>query len=199
MQIADSELTLNEVSLEILLVRYQQADVQATTALIQRLSPDLLRFFLAQEATRTEAEDLLQNTWMQIHRARHTYRAGAPVWPWVFAIARHVRVDGYRKRRRIQQYETAMENLPERPSPQDVGPVEVPRFESLIADLPESQREVLTMLKVNGLSLEEVALATSSTVGAVKQKASRAYAKLRTVLSSSDSWGTAKTEGTGTR
>jgi RNA polymerase sigma-70 factor (ECF subfamily) len=159
----------------------------------------LLRFFLAQEATRMEAEDLLQNTWLRIHKARHTYRAGAPVLPWVFAIAKHARIDGYRKRRRIQQYESATESLPERPLPQDAAPAEVPTFESLIADLPESQREVLTMLKVNGLSLEEVALATSSTVGAVKQKASRAYAKLRTLLSSSGSWGTERKEATGAR
>ena len=146
-----------------------------------------------------EAEDLLQNTWLRIHKARHTYRAGAPVLPWVFAIAKHVRVDGYRKRRRILQYESATESLPERPLPQDAAPAEVPTFESLIADLPESQREVLTMLKVNGLSLEELALATSSTVGAVKQKASRPYAKLRTLLSSSRSWGTGKNEATGAR
>jgi RNA polymerase sigma-70 factor, ECF subfamily len=38
------------------------------------------------------------------------------------------------------------------------------------------------MLKVGGLSLEEVALATSTTVGAVKQKAHRAYARLRKLL-----------------
>jgi RNA polymerase sigma-70 factor (ECF subfamily) len=48
--------------------------------------------------------------------------------------------------------------------------------------LPESQREVLIMLKVNGLSVEEIARATSSTVGAVKQKAHRAYEKLRNLL-----------------
>ena len=200
MQICDIvEPLLKEASLEALLERYQQADAPAITELIRRLSPDLLRFFLAQEATRMEAEDLLQNTWLRIHKARHTYRAGAPVLPWVFAIAKHVRVDGYRKRRRILQYESATESLPERPLPQDAAPAEVPTFESLIADLPESQREVLTMLKVNGLSLEEVALATSSTVGAVKQKASRAYAKLRTLLSSSGSWGTERKEATGAR
>jgi RNA polymerase sigma-70 factor, ECF subfamily len=193
------EPLLKEASLEALLERYQQADAPATTELIRRLSPDLLRFFLAQETSRMEAEDLLQNTWLRIHKARHTYRAGAPVLPWVFAIAKHVRVDGYRKRRRILQYESATESLPEPPLPQDAAPGEVPTFESLIADLPESQREVLTMLKVNGLSLEEVALATSSTVGAVKQKASRGYAKLRTLLSSSGSLGDQRKEATGAR
>jgi RNA polymerase sigma-70 factor (ECF subfamily) len=48
--------------------------------------------------------------------------------------------------------------------------------------LPQSQREVIFMLKVSGMSLEEVARATASTVGAVKQKAHRAYAALRRML-----------------
>jgi RNA polymerase sigma-70 factor (ECF subfamily) len=55
-------------------------------------------------------------------------------------------------------------------------------FQELLATLPEGQREVLMMLKVGGLSLEEVARATSSTVGAVKQKAHRAYERLRSLL-----------------
>jgi RNA polymerase sigma-70 factor (ECF subfamily) len=119
------ESPLGELGLETLLDCYQRADTQATTELIRRLSPDLLRFFLAQEATKTEAEDLLQNTWLRIHKARHTYRTGAPVLPWVFAIAKHARVDGYRKRRRIQHYEIATESLPEGPaheSPRAEGP-----------------------------------------------------------------------------
>jgi len=189
----------SEVGLEALLERYQHADARATTELIQRLSSQLLRFFLAQEATRMEAEDLLQNTWLRIHKARHTYRTGAPALPWVFAIAKHVRVDGYRKRRRIQQRESAPESLPEPPVAYQPLAAETLTFECLIASLPESQREVLTMLKVNGLSLEEVALATSSSVGSVKQKASRAYAKLRTLLSSSGAWRTANKEATGAR
>jgi RNA polymerase sigma-70 factor, ECF subfamily len=193
------ESRLKEVSLETLLEGYQQADAHATTELIRRLSPELLRFFFAQETTRTEAEDLLQNTWLRIHKARHTYRTGAPVLPWVFAIAKHVRVDGYRKRRRIQRYESVPESLPECPSPQGSPRAETTTFESLIADLPDSQREVLTLLKVNGLSLDEVARATSSSVGAVKQKASRAYAKLRTLLSSSEPWGAGRKEVAGTR
>lgn len=193
------EMPSEEVSLEILLERYQQGDAQATTELIGRLSPDLLRFFLAQEATRSEAEDLLQNTWLRIHRARHTYRTGAPVLPWIFAIAKHVRVDGYRKRRRLQQHEMATERLPESAPIQDAKRTETLTFEALVAELPKSQREVLTLLKVNGLSLDEVAQATSSSVGAVKQKASRAYAKIRATLLSSGSRGTGGKEITGAR
>jgi len=53
---------------------------------------------------------------------------------------------------------------------------------ALLAALPESQREVIALLKVSGMSLEEVARATSNSVGSVKQKAHRAYERLRQLL-----------------
>ncbi|MEP6961818.1 MAG: RNA polymerase sigma factor [Acidobacteriota bacterium] len=170
-------------NLDLWMERYQHADPEAPSALIAALSPALLRFFRAQLATREQAEDLLQETWMRIHRVRHTYRPKEPVLPWVYAIARRVRVDGYRRVRRVTLHETTVETLPDRPSPAEPKN-SLPSFHTLVAALPESQREVLTMLKVGGLSLEEVARATSSTVGAVKQKAHRAYERLRTLLES---------------
>ena len=62
------------------------------------------------------------------------------------------------------------------------APREPGDFDRLIASLPEAQREVIVMLKILGMSLEEVAKATSSTIGAVKQKAHRAYETLRRAL-----------------
>jgi RNA polymerase sigma-70 factor (ECF subfamily) len=141
----------------------------------------LLRFFRSQVASREQADDLLQETWLRIHRVRHTYRPGEPVLPWVYAIARRVRIDGYRRTMRITMHETAMDVMPERSAPVESRD-SLPAFDTLVAALPEGQREVLTMLKVGGLSLDEVARATSSTVGAVKQKAHRAYEKLRKLL-----------------
>ena len=124
---------------------------------------------------------MLQEAWLRVHRVRHTYRPGQPLLPWIYAIARCVRVDGYRKRRRIGVREVQVEVLPDAPV-EAHEPSGLPTFNEIIADLPASQREVLTMLKVNGLSLEEVARATSSSVGSVKQKAFRAYKRLRGVL-----------------
>ncbi len=92
-----------------------------------------------------------------------------------------MRVDNYRKRHRIASREMAADALPEPPVRQDEMS-NLPPFDVLVAALHESQREVLAMLKVNGLSIEEVACATSSTVGAIKQKAHRAYERLRKLL-----------------
>jgi RNA polymerase sigma-70 factor (ECF subfamily) len=166
--------------LGLLMTRYQQADSTAAASLVELLSPRLDRFLAGQMGSQTDAEDMLQDLWLRIHRVRHTYRPGEPLLPWVYAIARCVRVDGYRKRHRIDSHESAVAELPELAGRNIKGKAEAPAFED--ASLPESQREVLTMLKVNGLSLDEVARATSSTLGAVKQKAHRAYQGLRNAL-----------------
>jgi RNA polymerase sigma-70 factor (ECF subfamily) len=167
--------------LEMLMARYQQGDFAAATALIHRLSPQLYRFFIVQLASREDADDLLQETWMRIHKVRHTYRASEPVLPWLYAIARHIRVDHYRKARRTAGREQRLERMADvAASPTESS--RTPDLEALLATLPEGQREVIEM-KIAGMSLEEVARATSSSVGSVKQKAHRAYARLRIRLS----------------
>ena len=120
-----------------------------------------------------------------MHRVRHTYRPGEPLLAWLYAIARHVRVDHYRRRRRVSAHEVAIEGVAEPAAPVEARSA-IARFDALIGILPASQREVVTMLKVAGLSVEEVARATSSTVGAVKQKAHRAYERLRGLLQAED-------------
>lgn len=173
------------IDLEMTMARYQQGDLAAATALVHRLSPQLHRFFLVQSTSRREADDLLQETWLRVHKVRHTYRAGEPLLPWLYAIARHIRVDHYRKTQRTTAREDPLENLPQLAAAHlsEAHPSESVDLKTLLAPLPESQREVIEMLKVAGMSLEEVARATSSSVGSVKQKAHRAYERLRQRLS----------------
>jgi RNA polymerase sigma-70 factor (ECF subfamily) len=140
----------------------------------------LLRFCLSQGDRREDVDDVLQEIWLRIHRARHTYRAEAPAEAWLYAIARHARLDAWRRRHRFQAREIQVEVLPEDAS--SVPDTRTPSMPELLAALPEGQREVLLLLKGCGMTLEEVARATSSTVGAVKQKAHRAYECLRRAL-----------------
>lgn len=168
-----------EAELETLMARYQQGDSGAAGELVTRLSPALHRFFMIQFVSRRYADDLLQETWLRIHEVRHTHRPGEAVLPWLYAIARNIRVDQYRKTRRVEDREQQVEKLPEVVA---VAADRGPDLEALLAQLPESQREVVAMLKMSGMSLEEVARATSSSVGSVKQKAHRAYEKLRELL-----------------
>src|SRR5579862_4632409 len=100
-------------NVEALMARYQEGDFAAATALIHCLSPQLHRFFIVQAASRGDADDLLQETWLRIHKVRHTYRPGEPVLPWLYAIARHIRIDYYRKASRTTAREHRLEDVAE--------------------------------------------------------------------------------------
>ena len=160
------------------MTKYQNADPDALDELVQRVSPPLFRYFNSSRFGRNDAEDMMQDCWMRIHRSRHTYRASEPVMPWIYSIARHTRLDAYRKRRRLEEKEELVANVPETMH-REIPEAGQGDFDRLVSSLPDSQREVLFMLKVSGMSLEEIARATASTVGAVKQKAHRAYSTLR--------------------
>ena len=169
-------------TLEDLMSRYQQADDQAATALIEKVTPLLQRYFLMQASNRRYSDDLVQDTWIRVHQARHTYRRGDSVLPWVFAIARHTGLDHYRRTKRVEIRETQVDVLPDVAAPTAREENQGPDIATMLADLPQSQRDVLVMLKVTGMSLDEVAKATSSSIGSVKQKAHRAYTRLREAL-----------------
>ncbi len=162
--------------------RYQAGESEAAAVLVHQVSPRILQFFLALVRNRSVAEDLLQDFWLRIHKARHTYRLGEPLWAWLFAIARRTQIDSYRRRSRVSQHEIQGEHLPEAVS----QPKEPEGLSSGIWDvlktLPPNQQEAVLLLKVNGLSLEETARAAGITVGAVKQRAHRAFEALRIAL-----------------
>jgi RNA polymerase sigma-70 factor (ECF subfamily) len=172
-----------DAELEALMLRYQAGDLLAATVLVNELSPSLYKLFSVYTMSRQHTDDLLQETWLRIHDVRHTYRPSERFLPWFHAIARHVRVDHYRRLRRVAHRERHVDEVPESeaksffaPDSSDVD------MATMLAALPESQREVVSMLKVADMSLEDVARATSCTVGSVKQKAHRAYSRLRELL-----------------
>jgi RNA polymerase sigma-70 factor (ECF subfamily) len=174
-------------NLDALMARYQAGDFAAATALIERIGPQLHRFFMAQSVSRSDADDLLQETWLRIHRVRHTYRPGEPVLPWFYAIARRVRIDHCRRASRTTGRERPLEEVADVTAMPPTEEARADDLEALLAPLAQSEREVILMMKVAGMSLGEVARATSSSVGSVKQKVHRAYRKLRDRMDATDS------------
>jgi RNA polymerase sigma-70 factor, ECF subfamily len=167
--------------------RYQMGDASAANELVDQLHPILQRFFWAIAGGSTPIDDLLQECWLRIHRARHSYRQGEPVLPWVFAIARHSRVDQFRRMQRTSGRESSIDGVPELklledPRQQWDGSLTAQRIMQVVEVLPPAQRDVVIMLKIAGMTLEEVAQATGSNANAVKQRAFRAYRTIREEL-----------------
>src|SRR3954463_3375880 len=69
---------------------YLQGRLDAFDGLYAALAPRIRSYLLGQCRDRALADDLVQETFLQLHRSRRTYQPGRPVTPWVFAIARHV-------------------------------------------------------------------------------------------------------------
>ena len=177
-----SSRSKNDGELHELMLRYQAADLSAADELVRRLSPLLFRFLHSPQWIQAWNEDVLQDCWLQVHRARHTFRPGYPVLPWIFAIARHTRRDWYRRRCRIESREVPLQTAGSQYGFLAHSSTQDARLQPLLAVLPPSQRQVVVMLKISEMTLEEVAHATSSSVGSVKQRAYRAYRKLKEVF-----------------
>jgi len=162
--------------------RYQRSDLAAGEELVLAISAKLSVFFRGQRSREQPVDDLMQDVWLRIHIARHRYRPGEPLMPWILAIALGVRVDHYRRSQRMAVHVVSIDGI-EPAAPDVVTDDEAEaRLDALIGALPTSQRRVIKLLKIEGLSLEEVAVRTGSTKGAVKQSAHRAYERLRIIL-----------------
>ena len=88
---AHGEPTAEEDRLVPLMIAYQAGRLDAFEALYLALADDVRRFFAASVLEPSTAHDLAQQTFLELHRARHTYRPPRPVRPWVFGIAVNVR------------------------------------------------------------------------------------------------------------
>src|SRR5919202_5239705 len=88
---------------EELMSAYVAGDARAFEQLFSRLAPRVHAFFLRSFRDEGVADDLLQVTFMKIHRARHQYRPGLKLAPWLFAVAGRVRLDELRRRRRLPE------------------------------------------------------------------------------------------------
>ncbi len=77
-------------ALRVLMAEYQAGSVEAFDRLHDALAPALKAYLTSLTRDATRADDLLQETFLQMHRARASHTPGEPVRPWVFAIAKRV-------------------------------------------------------------------------------------------------------------
>jgi RNA polymerase sigma factor (sigma-70 family) len=180
----------SEPTEEALMTAYCGGDVTAFDRLFASLGPRLHGFFMRSFNSAPVADDLLQTTFLKLHRARGDYHRGLPVRPWVFSIAARVRLDELRKRRRLAEDldEEALARLEDGQETQG-GAAEaaeagerVARVREALASLPESQRVIIHLHRVEGMTFEQIARILQTTEGAVKSRAFRGYERLRKQL-----------------
>lgn len=103
-----------------------------------------------------DPEDIVQETLLALHVKRHTWDEGAPVRPWLFAIARHKIIDAFRRKgRRIEiAIDELAETLADEPQAESLSDREIERA---LSCLPPGQRAVVSAVSVEGRSIGETA------------------------------------------
>ncbi len=184
-----------------LMDRYVDGDPRAFGLLHEQLGPRLRGFLTKLVRDDATVDDLLQLTFLKAHLARERFclQGGDPdgaVQGWYFAIARNVALDHLRKKGRQdrRRVDLGREDGPELELADDQRPLEeqiteaeqskevVEQVREAIARLPESQREVVELHKLRGLSMAEVAARLQIREGAARVRAHRGYKALARLL-----------------
>lgn len=169
---------------EELMAAYIGGDTRAHRLLFARLAPRLLAMSRRQLGDSAEAEDVVQRTFLLVHRARFDFRTGARVRPWVFTIAMNLVRDAFRRRSRRREAPLELDGRHD-PSAMD-NRVERKQDAKLVRDvlsrLPPDQREAIELHWLEERPFAEVAELVGASVSAVKVRAHRGYKKMRALL-----------------
>jgi RNA polymerase sigma-70 factor, ECF subfamily len=168
------------------LMRLGQAGDQAAYAsLLVLLTSTARRFARARLGAVPWIDDVVQETLLAVHRARHTYDGGRPFAPWFYAVLSSRMIDVLRRERRVASREIADDALPDAPIARSAGAadeLDVEAIHAAVTSLPARQREVIEALKFQDQSVREVAGRLKMTEAAVKTTAHRGYQALRRLL-----------------
>jgi len=169
-----------------LMAAYQAGELSAFDRLYGALAPALTRYLTALTREPARTQDLLQETFLRIHRARHTWDPERRVEPWAFAIARHVSLMERRVRSRRRRHEVD--------APGDLHEVAVSAESEALGEnellwlavgrLARERSEVVILHHVWGFDFREIAGILGISRGAARVRASRGMAELRRSLRS---------------
>lgn len=172
----------DEVVLGSLMRRSQSGDQDAYRRLLQLLQKLADRFAAGMYARAglketKEWEDAVQEILLAIHSKRHTYNREQNFLPWFYAIARYKVIDHLRARHRMPVTEDIAEVVIASDLSTESG-VDGQDIEKLLATLPEKQRNILRLVKLEGLSVKETAEKLSLGESDVKVSLHRAMKSL---------------------
>lgn len=123
-----------------------------------------------------DPEDIVQETLLAIHLKRHTWQSGAPVMPWVHAIARHKLIDAFRRQGR--RVEIDIDDVAETLAQPEADRVSDRDIDRVLTALSDGQRVVVTSVSVQGRSISETATALGMSEPAVRVALHRGLAAI---------------------
>lgn len=174
---------------EELISRFQKGDVQAYDVLVRRYKDQLLNYVYRFVNSRTDAEDLVQETFLRVYKNKHYYKEIAKFSTWVYTIAGNLAKTELRRRKRRRIFSVSnfvnedrdydipdADHNPER----DVdGAMKDEIIQKAIDKLPTKFKEVILLRDVQGFAYEEIGDILDIPLGTVKSRVNRGRLKLQ--------------------
>lgn len=165
----------------------QKGDAAAYRSLLTELVPVIKRSLSKSLPAPDIADDVVQEVLISVHKALHTYEVDRPFTPWLMAIVNFRRTDflrGYYAAQGNKQIPLDSVEIPAYFNQDDTGVQEQQEahLKDALNSLPERQKNVVEMLKLEGLSTREVADKTGMSESAIKVTMHRALQKLKEKL-----------------
>lgn len=185
---------------EDLLTQFRAGQSEAFGVLVRRYERELFGYLRRYLGDSNLADDVFQNTFLQLYTKAGQYEPGRPVRPWLYTIATHAAIDALRRQGRHQalSLDQGREELPNGevrslvellesrgPAPADQLEDEERRekVRASVDQLPEFLRQVLIMAYYQGMKYREIAEVLGIPVGTVKSRLHAALVKLQ------EAWG----------
>ena len=169
-----------------LLAAFREGDEQGFVSLYRRRHLEIYRYILRfVHGDEDEASDLFQDTFIKIHEHAATLRNGENVRSWMYAIARNNCLNHIKRNRRQVPLDAQHEQIADGEAPDELlhrGAMHG-ELDLAIQELPDNQREAILLREFEGLSYAEIAEATNTNIGIIRQRLWRAKQTLRMMLS----------------
>jgi RNA polymerase sigma-70 factor (ECF subfamily) len=197
---------LTSCSDEDLVGRFRRGQEEAFGALVRRYERELYGYLRRYLGDSNLADDVFQNTFLQLYVKIGQYQAGRPVRPWLYTIATHQAIDALRRNGRHQalsldqhqeeRSEGEIGGLVELLESRGPGPLDQAhsaemreRVRASVERLPDFMRQVVLLAYYQGLKYREIADILGIPVGTVKSRLHAALVKLQ------DAWATSASLG----
>lgn len=182
--------TSRDVEWSIFMARAQAGDGRAYHQLLTEIAPYLRQLVRRHHRSPHDVEDTVQDILLTIHSVRQVYDPARPFTPWLVAISRRRIIDRLRQQGRTTAHETSLEIDHETIPEVDTNSLETAAdgrtLREAVQQLPPGQREAVTLLKLQEMSLKEAVSKTGMTIAALKVATHRALKRLRSILGEDD-------------
>ncbi len=170
-----------------LMAEYQAGHPEAFDGLYAALAQDLRAYLTSLTRDASRADDLLQETFLQLHRSRASHIPGHPVRPWVFAIAKRTfLMDRRGAGRRLRREADPLAHVVATPTATEGQLHARHEVEGALRQITPERRRAFLLHHVFGFSFKEIAARLGINTGAAKIRSSRAQRDLRHILGDRD-------------